>query len=206
MSSTPGLGRSPGEGYGNSFSILAWEIPWTEEPGGFQSIGSQKSWTWLKTLSSHAHRFLKISCKLLPIAMTTVKTAKQLFAQFMNLGIYESLKVFSLQPLSCVDSELPWSLLSCSSWGPQRGGHYWVSSVYIPHAHSHTPTSKLSLRLKPSLCEVSEQAKLIVSCQLLLCKHLSVSPHIPGVKSTVLKLLLIIRTKCKCYPKVSDIS
>ena len=28
-------------------SILAWEIPWTEEPGGLQSRGSQKSWTWL---------------------------------------------------------------------------------------------------------------------------------------------------------------
>ena len=26
-------------------SILAWEIPWTEEPGGQQSKGSQKSWT-----------------------------------------------------------------------------------------------------------------------------------------------------------------
>ena len=26
-------------------SILAWEIPWTEEPGGLQSTGSQKSWT-----------------------------------------------------------------------------------------------------------------------------------------------------------------
>ena len=23
-------------------SILAWEIPWTEEPGGLQSMGSQK--------------------------------------------------------------------------------------------------------------------------------------------------------------------
>ena len=29
-------------------SILTWEIPWTEEPGGLQSIGSQKSWTRLK--------------------------------------------------------------------------------------------------------------------------------------------------------------
>ena len=26
-------------------SILTWEIPWTEEPGGLQSMGSQKSWT-----------------------------------------------------------------------------------------------------------------------------------------------------------------
>ena len=28
-------------------SILAWEIPWTEKPGGLWSLGSQKSWTWL---------------------------------------------------------------------------------------------------------------------------------------------------------------
>ena len=30
-------------------SILAWEIPWTEEPGGLQSMGSQKSQTWLSS-------------------------------------------------------------------------------------------------------------------------------------------------------------
>ena len=28
-------------------SILAWEFPWTEEPGGLQSMRSQKNWTWL---------------------------------------------------------------------------------------------------------------------------------------------------------------
>ena len=28
-------------------SILAWEIPWTEEPGGLQSLGLQKSRTQL---------------------------------------------------------------------------------------------------------------------------------------------------------------
>ena len=28
-------------------SILAWEIPWTEEPGGLQSRGSPKSQTRL---------------------------------------------------------------------------------------------------------------------------------------------------------------
>ena len=28
-------------------SILAWEIPWTEEPGGLQSTGLQKSQTRL---------------------------------------------------------------------------------------------------------------------------------------------------------------
>ena len=39
----PGTGRSPGEGNGNPLSILAWEIPWTEEPGGLQSMGVAKS-------------------------------------------------------------------------------------------------------------------------------------------------------------------
>ena len=28
-------------------STLAWKIPWTEEPGRLQSMGLQKSWTWL---------------------------------------------------------------------------------------------------------------------------------------------------------------
>ena len=27
------------------FSIFAWKIPWTEEPGSLQSMGSQKSQT-----------------------------------------------------------------------------------------------------------------------------------------------------------------
>ena len=34
MGLIPGLGRSSGEGNGDSSSILAWEIPWTEETGG----------------------------------------------------------------------------------------------------------------------------------------------------------------------------
>ena len=29
-------------------SILAWEIPWREEPGGLQSVGWQKSQTQLR--------------------------------------------------------------------------------------------------------------------------------------------------------------
>ena len=42
-----GSGRSPGGGNRNPLSILAWEIPWTKEPGGLQLMGSQKSWIGL---------------------------------------------------------------------------------------------------------------------------------------------------------------
>ena len=33
-------------------SILAWEIPWTEEPGGLQSMESQKSRAQLSDLTT----------------------------------------------------------------------------------------------------------------------------------------------------------
>ena len=39
--SIPDLGRSPGEGNGNHFSILTRRIPWIEEPGKLQFMGSQ---------------------------------------------------------------------------------------------------------------------------------------------------------------------
>ena len=42
------LRRSSVEGNSNPSSILAWKIPWTEEPGGLQSMGSQKSRTQLR--------------------------------------------------------------------------------------------------------------------------------------------------------------
>ena len=35
------------KGIATHSSILAWRIPWTEELGGLQSMGSQNSWTWL---------------------------------------------------------------------------------------------------------------------------------------------------------------
>ena len=40
--SIPGLRRSPRDGNGCHSSILAWRIPWTEEPGRLQSIVSQR--------------------------------------------------------------------------------------------------------------------------------------------------------------------
>ena len=38
----PGLGSSPGEEMAAHSSILAWRIPWTEDPEGLQSMGSQR--------------------------------------------------------------------------------------------------------------------------------------------------------------------
>ena len=44
-----GLGRPPAEGNGNHSSILAWRIPWTEEPsGGFMVLQ--------RVATEHAHK------------------------------------------------------------------------------------------------------------------------------------------------------
>ena len=52
LGSIPELGRSPRGGLATHSSILAWRIPWTEEPGRLQSIGLQRvgqewsDWPW----------------------------------------------------------------------------------------------------------------------------------------------------------------
>ena len=50
-------------------TILAWRIPWTEEPGRLQSIGSQ-SWTGLSDL--HFHFLLHFQTALEPEEETSV--------------------------------------------------------------------------------------------------------------------------------------
>ena len=53
VGSIPGLGRLPLEReMATHSSILAWEIPWTEDPGRLQSTGLQKNWT---RLSMHVY-------------------------------------------------------------------------------------------------------------------------------------------------------
>ena len=40
--SIPGLGSFSGKEMATHSAILAWRIPWTEEPGGLQSMGYQR--------------------------------------------------------------------------------------------------------------------------------------------------------------------
>ena len=54
------------EGTATHSSILAWRIPWTEEPGRLQSIASQ-SQTWLKWLSIWFSSVRSLSRVWLPV-------------------------------------------------------------------------------------------------------------------------------------------
>ena len=58
----PGLGRSPGGGSGNPVS-LAWKTPWTEEPGGLQSMGSQRvGQDWASEHIQDSRKYLTLWC------------------------------------------------------------------------------------------------------------------------------------------------
>ena len=59
-SSIPGWGRSPGGGHGNPLQYSCLGIPWTEEPGRLQSVGSQRvrhdsNWAWARIVNYSGH-------------------------------------------------------------------------------------------------------------------------------------------------------
>ena len=61
LGSVPGLGRSPGGGHGNHSSIPAWKSPWTEKPGGLQSMALQNVRQDRATKQSTAHSAYKLN-------------------------------------------------------------------------------------------------------------------------------------------------
>ena len=53
-------GRSPGGRNGNQLQYSCWKIPWTEEPGGLQSMGLQRvrrDWARARNGFCYVNRF-----------------------------------------------------------------------------------------------------------------------------------------------------
>ena len=46
--------------------IIAWRIPWTEEPGRLQSRGVANNQTWLSTQANNLHTLFLLPIKLVP--------------------------------------------------------------------------------------------------------------------------------------------
>ena len=68
LGSIPGSGRSPGEGNGNPLQYY-WpgKIPWTEELGRLQSVGSQRvGHDWATSLSLWQKQYYSFSDNYLP--------------------------------------------------------------------------------------------------------------------------------------------
>ena len=63
----------PGEGMATHSSILTWQIPWTEDPGGLQSMRLQRvGHDWAHVCAcmhthTHTHTIVDLSCNILMV-------------------------------------------------------------------------------------------------------------------------------------------
>ena len=80
------------EGLATLSSVLAWRIPWTEKPGGLQSMGSQ-GWTRLKQLSTYRRISRDIEVCTITINLTKTQlslTSQQISEWAMQPGFFRS--------------------------------------------------------------------------------------------------------------------
>ena len=105
-------------------SVLAWRLPWTEEPGGLQSVGSQRvKHNWSDLAGTHAltHKLVQACLALasIPVALTPSQLCPSVF--------------------SCQEHRLPRCSLTPDS--PTCSGCIPVPGTPLhPHTHSkHLP-------------------------------------------------------------------
>ena len=97
--SIPWLGRSLEEGRATHSSILAWRIPWTEEPGGLQSIGLQgveHDWSDL----ARTYRILQ-NCICLPCVNLKLEIGSWNFAKSIMRPWLENLVFLTKEMSKC---------------------------------------------------------------------------------------------------------
>ena len=73
----PSLGQEdpPEKEMATHFSILAWRIPWTEEPGRLQSTGSQTvGHDWATSLSHTIHGCIICNCQTLEMIQVSINS------------------------------------------------------------------------------------------------------------------------------------
>ena len=96
----------------NQSAILAWRIPWTEEPGGLQSMGSQKSWT---QLSLHTCAHTGFSGQVVPRGFPSARSESLLtlpHEQTIQERFLETVQVPFLLKLSMVLASISQQILS----------------------------------------------------------------------------------------------
>ena len=106
-----GLEHPLEKGMATHSSILAWEIPWTEEPGGLQSIGSQRvrhDWAtehthWLSLFSAYVTPTLIRGIHNQPDSKACPEDIKEKAQNgHLNLRPFISFFFFYLLPHICV--------------------------------------------------------------------------------------------------------
>ena len=141
------------EGMATHSSLLAWKIPWTEEPGGLQSLGSQRvGHNWATNTFSRVSSPAELLGRVISSRHTSVGTHADFscFRRFITLPSHNlrfiTLSLFSL----CYRHQLWLYFLS-----------FWSTLLW-----------KMFVGFRFSLPPLSRAYKLILSVTPYLCKWL----------------------------------
>ena len=116
----PGLGRSLEEGMATHSRILAWRIPWTEDPGGLQSIVLHTvGHDWAR---KHTH-----TCTHTYMAVLYTNN-------YIPVGICQPMALPVQLPGLCQAEVLPWLLQLETHWNSSHPHfHGSASKTNLPH-------------------------------------------------------------------------
>ena len=119
LSLIPGSGRSSGEGMANHSSILAWRIPWTEEPGRLQSMGSQRvGYDWATTTLRFTSYYSSQCLMEVDIRCSSLGSTEVAILSFLTPLFYSLLTFFPLQSItSQINYPYASLFLSLFFWG-----------------------------------------------------------------------------------------
>ena len=135
-----------GKGMATHSGILAWRIPWTEEPGRVQSIRSQ-GWTPLKWLGRHAqHWTQQFHFKVSPTRLDFFQFDEKVSCQFKVALLLATERIptdANLNHAKGSDGEGNGNPLQCSCLeNPRDGGAWWAAVSGV--TQSRTRLKRLS--------------------------------------------------------------
>ena len=127
VGSIPGSGRSPGGEHGNS-SILAWRIPWTEEPGGLYSPWGRKELDTTEVTVETVSDFIFLGSKITADGDCSHEIKRRLLLGrkvMTNLdSVFKSRDVTLLTKVRLVKAMVfPVVMYGCESWTVKKSEH-----------------------------------------------------------------------------------
>ena len=105
-------------------STLAWKIPWMEEPGRLQSMGSTKSWTWLKDFTFTFTFHFRALEKEMPTHSSVLAWKIPWMGGAWGAAVYGV--AHSRTRLKWLSSN---SAIYCVTWGLVLLWKYWVTHI-----------------------------------------------------------------------------
>jgi len=127
-------------------STLAWKIPWMEEPGGLQSMGSLRvGHNWATSLSLFTFMYWRRKWQLTPVFLPGESQGRGSLVGCSPWGCWESdttERLHFIFSLSCI-GEGNGNPLQCSCLENPRDGGVWWAAVYGV-AQSRTQLKQIS--------------------------------------------------------------